>query len=225
MSNRASGVDAASWILTLGQFGLAGAIAFFGPNHPVPLHFNIDGEVDRWGSRAEPALVVLFLAVISVAIMTTRGVAGRNRYAEVGRGMAMVQFGVLLVLSMVALLEASLTLGLIDHPGPRFGMATIGVILAFVGALLGKTTPNALIGVRTPWTFGSRLAWDKANRLAGRLFFWGGLTALIAAPFAPQPLGFQVLHISVLASAVLVVFESWRVWFIDPDRRKGGRAE
>jgi len=221
MNGHPSRLDAASWILTAGQFGLAFAIARVGPTHPLPMHLNADGAVDRWGGRGEMALVVLTLAVVSALVSVIRWASTRKREAEVRRGLLFSQLAMVWVLSLIALLAACLTWGWTDQPGPRFGMALISSILAFVGALLGKTSPNALIGVRTPWTFGSRLAWDKANRLAGRLFFWGGLVGTIAAPVAPQPEGFRAVTFGVLAIAAISIFESWRVWRSDPDR---GRA-
>lgn len=219
MNDRADGVDKASWSLALGQFGLAGAIALFGPTHPLPMHFNAEGQVDRWGDRLEMAMMVLILAVVSALIAVAHWRATREGQAKAGQAKAL--FVTQLVLTLIALLNASLTWGWFDQPGPRFGMAMVSAIVGVVGAVLGKTSPNALIGVRTPWTFGSRLAWDKANRLAGRLFFWGGLAGMIAAPFAPQPEGFRAVTFGVLAIAVIVVIESWRVWLIDPDRRVG----
>jgi uncharacterized membrane protein len=216
MNGEVDRVDAASGMLVLGQFGLAGAIALFGPTHPLPMHFNFQGQVDRWGGRLEMATMVLILAVVSAVIAVARWRATREGRAKAGQAQAL--FVAQLVLTLIALLNASLTWGWLDQPGPRFGMALVSAVVGFVGAVLGKTSPNALIGVRTPWTFQSRLAWDKANRLAGRLFFWGGLAGMLAAPFAPQPIGFQAVHLGVLAIAVIVVFESWRVWLVDPDR-------
>jgi len=216
MNGQNSRADAACWLLTLSQFGLAGAIAVFGPTHPLPMHFGLDGQVDRWGDRTEMAAVALVLAVISAAAM----VFARRPEADVHllRGRRYSQQAVVAVLSLIALLAACLTWGWPSEPGPRFGMMTISAIVAFVGALLGKTRPNALIGVRTPWTYASRLAWEKSNRLAGRLFFWGGLAGGLTAPFAPQPQGLQAVTFGVLAIAAVAVFESWRVWRSDPDR-------
>jgi uncharacterized membrane protein len=212
-NNRA---DAACWILTLGQFGLAGAIAFFGPTHPLPMHFGFDGEVDRWGDRTEMAAVAFVLAVISALAMVFARQPERD--AHLLRGRRYSQQAVVWVLSAIALLEACLTWGWFTEPGPRFGMAVVSGLVAFVGVLLGKTNPNAMIGVRTPWTYGSRLAWEKANRLAGRLLFWGGLAGVLAAPLAPQPAGFQAVTLGVLAIAAIAVFESWRVWRSDSNR-------
>lgn len=216
MNGRISRAEAASWILTLGQFGVAGAIAVFGPTHPLPMHFGLDGQGDRWGGRTEMAAVAFVLAVISALAM----VFGRlpESDAHLLRGRRYSRQAVVAVLSLIALLEACLTWGWPNEPGPRFGMMAISAIVAFVGALLGKTSPNAMIGVRTPWTYGSRLAWEKANRLAGRLFFWGGLTGGLAAPFAPQPEGLKAVTFGALAVAAISVFESWRVWRSDPDR-------
>lgn len=216
MNGRISRAEAVSWILTLGQFGVAGAIAVFGPTHPLPMHFGFDGKVDRWGDRTEMAAVALVLAVISAVAMVFARRSERD--ARLPRGRRYSQQAVVAVLSLIALLAACLTWGWPDEPGPRFGMMAISAIVAFVGALLGKTSPNAMIGVRTPWTYGSRLAWEKANRLAGRLFFWGGLAGGLAAPFAPQPEGLKAVTFGVLAIAVISVFESWRVWRSDPDR-------
>ncbi|MGH1560523.1 SdpI family protein [Caulobacter segnis] len=219
MNGEISRVDAASGMLALGQFGLAGCHRPVGPDPPAadafqrrrprrplgrPAGDGVDdadpgGDLD--GHRRRPL---------------ARDAHGPGR---AGQGQAL--FVAQLVLALIALLNASLTWSLFDQPGPRFGMALVSAVVGVVGAVLGKTSPNGLIGVRTPWTSGSRLAWDKANRLAGRLFFWGGLAGMLAAPFAPQPIGFQAVYFGVLAIAAIAVFESWRVWLIDPDRGKG----
>jgi uncharacterized membrane protein len=88
-----------------------------------------------------------------------------------------------------------------------------------VGAFLGRVGPNVAVGVRTPWTFKSRLAWEKSNRLAGRLFSLLGLIGIVAAPFAPQPAGMMTLIGGVSVAALWSVLESWRVWRADPDRQ------
>ncbi|MGD8809305.1 MAG: SdpI family protein, partial [Gammaproteobacteria bacterium] len=51
------------------------------------------------------------------------------------------------------------------------------------GALLGDSNPGGVPGLRLPWTCRSRLAWEKAHRLMGRVLFAGGLVGLLSAPF------------------------------------------
>ena len=45
-------------------------------------------------------------------------------------------------------------------------MAVFGLLFAALGALLGRVGPNPWVGVRTPWAYKSRTAWDRSNRLA-----------------------------------------------------------
>jgi len=111
--------------------------------------------------------------------------------------------------------------------GTGFGQQRLPLTIAWlmfvvVGALVGKAAPNAFIGVRVYWTLRSRLAWDKANRLLGRIFFFGGLIGLLAMPFIDLDHDFVLvmawLLIVVVGGGVLAIIESWRVWRTDPER-------
>jgi hypothetical protein len=94
--------------------------------------------------------------------------------------------------------------------------------IALKGAAAGKFTPGGRMGLCVYWTTHSRLAWDRAHRVLGRVLFWGGLAGL-AANFVVHPLTSIALWIAVVASAVtLALIESWRTWRMDPDRSGSG---
>ncbi|WP_312163369.1 SdpI family protein [Phenylobacterium sp.] len=213
-------VRTAALAATAGQIALALYIARFGPTSPIPMHFDLSGEVDRWGTRRETAFVIGLMAGLSaVATFGLRHLSLGRRVPQASpRVMTLTTIVIVGVASAVSVLMAAMAFGLTSVGAALFGHLTISFTLAGIGAYLGKVAPNPLIGVRTPWTLASRLAWDKSNRLMGRLFFWGGLAGILAAPFAPQPAGLQALAVGLLAAAVLAVFESWRVWREDPDR-------
>ena len=103
--------------------------------------------------------------------------------------------------------------------GAAAPMAGLSALFLVIGSVLGRVGPNPIAGVRTPWSYKSRLAWDRSNRLAGRLLFLIGLAGVAAAPVAPQPLGYQAVIGAVILAAVVSVIESWRVWRADPDRQ------
>lgn len=200
------------------QAGVALAILNWGPTGPIPMHFAWDGSVDRYGGRSESAAIVGAMALLTLAGPFAIRVLSRRRLDQPDefREATLMLVG---VTSLICALAASLAFGLIgEASGPLGAMSAVSAILTVVGAYLGKVSPNALIGVRTPWSFASRLAWDKSNRLAGRLFFWLGLAGFLAAPFLPQPAGLQGFAFLIVAAAGLAVFESWRVWRADPDR-------
>jgi uncharacterized membrane protein len=87
-----------------------------------------------------------------------------------------------------------------------------------IGAVIGKVKPNSVTGVRVYWTRHSRLAWDRSNRLLGRIWFCGGLVGLVTMPLA-HDLSAAMLPAGVsLFGTMAALFESWRVWRSDPDR-------
>ena len=214
--------------LTLAVFGVQAAFALYigvnGPTTPMPMHWNANWQVDRWGDRMEFATftggmaVIGFIAAAGLALAALRaedqGDASRRRSMQIGQGLTVFLFAAIGL--MIA--WASLGHATVDS-GPAVMTGALSLILLVTGAFLGRVAPNPLIGVRTPWSYKSRLAWDRSNRLAGRLFCLVGLAGLIAAPFASQPYGVMTLTAAALIVAAISVFESWRVWRADPDRQ------
>jgi uncharacterized membrane protein len=89
---------------------------------------------------------------------------------------------------------------------------SVAVLLAAFGTILGKVRQNRLVGVQTPWTQRSPLAWEKSNRLLGRFYFWGGLVLLIASPSTSGAILLSAAATLALLGALAAVLESHRVW-------------
>lgn len=217
---RAGILDALTGISAVGLVSFGAWVAVAGPEGLLPVHFNASGQADRWGDRVEVAVLLAGLGVMVGVIGGLIGLAvARSEDPARRRGLATAQVVVLIGAIGSGVLTAALSLSGAPQLEPAWPMALTALLLAAIGATAGRVGPNPVVGVRTPWTFKSRLAWDRSNRLAGRLFFWIGLAGLAAAPFAPQPLGLYALLAAVLIAAALSVFESWRVWRTDPDRQ------
>jgi uncharacterized membrane protein len=129
------------------------------------------------------------------------------------------RYGALILLSAITIVSA------IDTYTPDADMSKIptlialllSAVLALKGAMLGKLKPNGVLGLRLRWTRESRLAWDQAHRLMGRILFFGGLICLVAAPFVPFAT-FAGLAVLALVSVASGAIESRRVWRNDPER-------
>lgn len=214
--------------LTVAVFGVQAAFALYiglnGPTTPMPMHWNAQWQVDRWGDRVEFATfmggmtIIGFIAAAGLGLAALRaedqGDASRRRSMRIGQGLTVFVFAAIgLMIAWASLGHAS------ANSGPAVMTSALSLILLVSGAFLGRVAPNPLIDVRTPWSYKSRLAWDRSNRLAGRLFCLVGLAGLIVAPLAPPPYGVTALIAAVIVVAGLSVFESWRVWRADPDRQ------
>ena len=223
MTKKLTLADTVAAIVSLLILTGAAWIAIYGPETPIPVHFDAAGQADRYGSRYEVAAVLAGLALLNllVAWMTGRQAASvadpvRRKGLQRGQWLSVLIMGAVAAFIAWASLGPAAASG-VSHPGAA--MAFTAFILLITGAVLGRVSPNPFIGVKTPWAYKSRLAWDRSNRLAGRLMFWLGAAGLIASPFAAQPAGMITLLAAVLIAAVWSVFESWRVWRTDPDRQ------
>lgn len=217
---RLTAIDRATVAVTLLLVALAAWIAFFGPTEIMPYHFGADGEADAWAGREAIGAGIAFLAFLTAAFAGGMGVAAAR--AEDGsrvRALRSGQILVLLSLLGVSVLAAATSLSGLTSVAGAAPMAGLSLLFLLIGGILGRVGPNPIAGVRTPWSYKSRLAWDRSNRLAGRLFFLIGLAGMALAPIMPQPLGWQALVGAVLIAAVWAVIESWRVWRADPDRQ------
>ncbi len=216
-------LDVATAVVVAAIAILAVWIAVRGPTGPIPVHFNVSGQPDRYGDRNEVAALMSVMALL--AAITAGGMgwgvrtatdAARRRGLALGQGLSLFAIGgvtVFMALTMLASAQGT--------PAPSLSWMPLGlsVILVVIGAGLGRVAPNPVIGVRTPWTFKSRLSWDRSNRLAGRLFFWLGLAGLAASLFLPGGWALTGLGVAILIAAAWCVVESWRVWRLDPDRQ------
>lgn len=200
------------------SFGIG--IILFGPAGQLPIHFAADGTPDDWAGREVVGGIVAALGAGVLILAGGMGRAAARAEDEARRRSLRVnQLISLIALTGVAMLGAGTSLSGAESISAALPMAGTSALFLGLGAFLGRSGPNPFVGIRTPWTYKSRLAWDRANRLAGRLFFLIGLVGLAAAAFAPQPAGLSILIGAVFVAAVASVAESWRVWRADPDRQ------
>ena len=215
-----SALNLATVVLSLIVGGLGAWTIFAGPTELLPIHYNAAGQADDWGTREVVGGVLVGLALLTLLLGGGMALAV-DRADDPARRRALRYAHLVVVLSipLISLLIASASLSGATDIGGAVPVAMTSLVLLIIGAFLGRVGPNPFVGVRTPWAYKSRLAWERSNRLAGRLLFIIGLVGLLTAPFAPRPLGLYVLLVAVGVAAVWSVIESWRVWRTDPDRQ------
>jgi uncharacterized membrane protein len=216
----ASALDVATLGISAILLGLGVWIFFAGPTGLMPVHFNVRGEADDWAGRETVGGLILALGLATLALSGGLGHFARKAGDPVrSRALRFAQLVTLISLTGASLFAAAVSLSGATSIGTLAPMVAISVLMMATGAFLGRVGPNPVVGVRTPWAFKSKLAWERSNRLAGRLLFLIGLFGLVSAPFMPQPFGVIAVVVAVLVAVVLAAVESWRVWRSDPDRQ------
>ncbi len=216
----ASALDVATLGISAILLGLGIWIFFAGPTGLMPIHFNVHGDADNWAGRETVGALILALGFCILILSGGLGHFARKA-AEPARSRALrfAQLVTLISLTGATLFAAALRRSRATSIATLAPMVAISVLMMATGAFLGRVGPNPIVGVRTPWAFKSKLAWERSNRLAGRLLFLIGLFSLVSAPFMPQPFGVIAVVVAVLVAVVLAAVESWRVWRSDPDRQ------
>lgn len=212
-----SRVEGPQWLLIAAMF-VAGAILWPTTPDRVPVHWNISGQVDRYGGKFEGLLLVplIALGVYVLFLLLPRIDPGRANYAQFGTAYAAVRIG---VISFMAALD---TFVLLTARGARIPVtdvvtAVAGTLFIVVGSVLGKIRPNWFVGVRTPWTLSSKRAWVKTHRLGGWLFILAGV-AVVVVGFVNGRWAVITLLASITGVAIVLTVYSYLEWRRDPEK-------
>ncbi|MEW5702476.1 MAG: SdpI family protein [Candidatus Zixiibacteriota bacterium] len=205
------------WLVLAAMFALALVTWSWAPER-IPMHWNLQGHIDRYGGKLEGLLAIPLLAIgiYLLMLLLPRIDPGRANYPLFS--------GAYLVIRTAMVVFLALIYGVIHLwiRGHEVAVQTVVPILVggffiVIGNLLGKIRPNWFLGVRTPWTLSSKTSWSKSNRLAGWLLITSGL--LTAAVGILQPTwGIWLIIVSLAALVLIVTPYSYFVWRHDPER-------
>jgi uncharacterized membrane protein len=188
----------------------------------VPLHWDFQGRVDRYGSRLEllvwgPALIVGTWLVLEVVRrvdprwLKRRPVEADAPRTETEGARETVEC---LLISFVAALHVGLLLigaGAFRDPS-RILAILLAAFLLVLGNFVGRVRPNWFIGIRTPWTLSSDEVWRRTHRLAARLMVALGLVLFPLAAVLPDRAALVASLTGLLAAALLPAAWSYVYW-------------
>ncbi|BDX01083.1 SdpI family protein [Maricaulis maris] len=190
----------------------------------IPVHWGMDGQPDRYGGRLEAFfLLPAMMAGLSVLFAILPSIDPRGRNLE--RSRIVLQTAWMGSLGLLLVIQAGLVaigLGWVDPADtslvPTLVLAGVGALSVLLGNVLAKARPNWFVGIRTPWTLSSDLAWDKTHRLTGRLMVLVGLAILSGVWFLLPEQQLALVLVASLAPAVVGMVYSYLVWRSDPAR-------
>lgn len=153
----------------------------------IPMHWNIDGAVDGWGPRHSVLYIPLLqLALCALMALLPRIDPLRRSYT---RFLGAYQGTRLALALFLCAMEGTVLLAAFYPVGPWAARAVCGcegALLCVTGNLMPKFRHNYFCGIRTPWTLADPECWRRTHRLAGPLWFWGGLALAGACLFLPM---------------------------------------
>ncbi|UJF30581.1 SdpI family protein [Kaistella sp. 97-N-M2] len=169
----------------------------------VPVHWNIRGEVDRYGEKTEMILIPILLPLLVYLIfLVVPKIDPKNKLNKMGNKLNSLKF-------VLTTLMSGLALFLIfsahhqNFTNPNLIFVFVGLMYLVFGNYFKTIKANYFIGIRTPWTLESETVWKETHRLAGKLWLAGGLLVIISALFLDDKM--NVLTFFIITGIITLV--------------------
>ena len=177
----------------------------------VPMHWNINGEIDRYGSKAELWIIPFALPfLIYVLMIVIPYIDPKKKIKEMGGKYQQIKFALTLFMSALAVYLIYTSMGE-SQQDANIIIAMLGGFYLILGNFMKTIKGNYFIGIRTPWTLENDTVWKDTHLLAGKLWLAGGLIIIIVAFFAPNTIVITFfIIITVVISLIPVVYSFFR---------------
>lgn len=181
-------------------------IAIFWDTIParIPLHWNIRGEVNRWGDKMSVFELPVINAGISILLYYLPRIDPRKQnyelfpraYRMVRLALATFFFGLfVLTISPALSLEVNIN---------SFIFIAIPLLFLVVGNFLRSFRQNFFAGIRTPWTLNNPDVWDRTHKLASWIWTGGSLAVILVRIIVGDSAYFVYVFVGYLACIIVI---------------------
>jgi uncharacterized membrane protein len=182
----------------------------------VAMHFNLKGNIDRYGSRNELIVLTVVMMIVAAAIYVLLPLAYKidpKRYAAENKSrLHRIAFVVTVFLSAIlCLLIYSSTHGNMKFT-TKLIFAGIGLLFCFIGNYMHNIKPNYFAGFRLPWTLENESNWRKTHLLGGKLFFAGGFLIAVISLLTPAIVSIVIFFAITITITIIPCVYSYRLY-------------
>jgi uncharacterized membrane protein len=229
------------WIILALTTIFTAVLMFVLPNDAVvPVHFDINGDPDRFGSKYEmlimPIIVIATMILLEILIKKYKNQAA-NETDEKKKAEFLSNANVMnitaVITSVFFLAITAMTYYIVySNTFENLVLPEISVINV-IGVLMGalfialanympKTRKNRNIGLRLPWSWYNDTTWKKSNKFASYLMIIVGIVCIIASLFVNETVAGIIIMVSVILAIILMTVYAYTVY--REERKKENEA-
>lgn len=192
------------------------AIAWSSFPERVAMHFNLEGQPDRYGDKKEMIIMICVLSAVSAGIyfllsniykIDPKKYAAENKDRLQRMGFAVAVF----ISALACFIIYSTAKGSIEA-GMRYIFAGVGLLISLIGNYMHSIKPNYFAGLRLPWTLNNENNWRKTHLLAGKLWFAGGLIMSVLCLVLPDKATMILFFLVMVVLVMIPVIYSYRMY-------------
>ncbi len=215
-----------SWIISFLSLIITSIAIQFMPNR-VPIHYNINGRIDDYGSKYIYLLIpiIIILNTTLLQFMERRLIINTKNSYEKEKANTNTKVLNIVNLSVVILLTAILFLALynayvigdsdsnnIDIDFLKITSILAGTLFIIIGNYLTKTKLNGVIGLRISWSMYNDNTWRKSNRFAAISIILVGVLTITTAAFANGIVSFIMMNVYTITAIIVMLIYAHKVY-------------
>ncbi len=182
----------------------------------VAMHYDLQGNPDRFGSKNELIGLTAILIGVNILVyflLTNIYRVDPKKYAADNKDrLRRIAFAVVIFMSaLLSLIIHSSTQGNIKLDAGIIFSGT-GLLFAVIGNYLPNLKPNYFAGLRLPWTLENADNWRKTHALAGKLWFAGGLFLAAICLFLPTTISIIIFFVVMTVITIIPCVYSYKLY-------------
>jgi uncharacterized membrane protein len=171
----------------------------------VPMHMQLNGEVDRWGNKSELLFMIFMLTGFTYLIfLFLPKIDPKQKLQSMGKKFDSLRLLLTVFMSVLAIYILYSIQN--QNTKPTLVFPLVGLLFAFLGNYMKTMKPNYFMGIRTPWTLENEEVWRKTHLLGGKLWFVGGLVMTLTFFLEPQLQFYTFMSIVAVISIIPIVY-------------------
>lgn len=185
----------------------------------IPAHFNLAGEVDRWGSRLEIFILPILVAVIGLLYRRWVEWTLRRQTQNSSRALYIAGCAMLAIFNGIFFVMLYTSFASVDRMAVsgeaimRITNLLIGLSLIPLGNVMPKVKRNGVFGLRTKWSMANDTCWNLSQRFGGLSFVITGCLIVLGSILISNPAYQSILMIVlILLDTVFCVIYSYQVY-------------
>ena len=207
------------WIIALVVIGFVIVGLFFSmAPAQIPVHYDISGQIDRWGSKYEfillPIINLLFGGFMAWLARREQK-QGREMNEQVVAGMTvcvLVFFNLLWLFFMWKAIDVDNFDSGLGELSTKAFMILIFASFIPLGNSMPKAQRNSIYGLRTKWSMANDRCWQKSQRFGGSVLVISGIIGTLLCALLPSHWGGYIMLLVIAIATVTCIVGSYRIY-------------
>lgn len=153
----------------------------------IPLHYDINNQVNRWGSKYETLIFPAFTIIFGFIMLKMAKLSGKQEGNGKNNENICIIAGILVLIIFDVMTGYFLYAGLNkveDLSSLAFDVnqlfaGMLGISMIIIGNIMPKARMNSVMGLRTGWSMKNETTWKKSQRFGGISLVAGGIVILV----------------------------------------------